>query len=146
MQPVDGLMRRIALLLLLFAIALPAFAANPISVEELERLLAAAPTQEDAHVGRKLSNLELTQRLNSVKLSRWLSALPGPKSQQALLALADMSAFLDLPPAEIPTTAAPDSAAQRHMLSLVSSRTYLPREPPPAIRKLYGSIGRRSPV
>jgi hypothetical protein len=67
MQPVDGLMRRIALLLLLFAIALPAFAANPISVEALEQLLAAAPTQDDARVARKLSNLELTQRLNSVK-------------------------------------------------------------------------------
>jgi hypothetical protein len=118
MQPGDGLMRRIAPLLLLFAIALPGFAANPISVEELEQLLAAAPTQGDAHVARKLSNLELTQRLNSVKLSRWLTALPGPKSQQALLALADMSAFLDLPPAEIPATAAPDSAAQRRMLSL----------------------------
>jgi hypothetical protein len=116
-------MRRIAFLLLLFAIALPGFAANPISVAKLEQLLADAPTQSDAHVAGKLSNLELTQRLNSVELSRWLSALRGPKSQQALLALADMSAFLDLPPAEIPDTAAPDSAAQRHMLSL--SRDYI---------------------
>jgi hypothetical protein len=115
-------MRRIAPLLL-FAIALPAFAASPISVAELEQLLAAAPAQGDAHLARKLSNLELTQRLSSVKLSRWLNALPGPKSQQALLALADMSAFLDLPPAEIPATAAPDSAAQRRMLSL--SRDYI---------------------
>jgi hypothetical protein len=111
-------MRRIAPLLLLLAIALPGLAAKPISVAELEQLLAAAPTRGDTHVARTLSNLELTQRLNSVKLSRWLSALPGSKSQQAFLALADMSAFLDLPPVEIPATAAPDSAAQRRMLSL----------------------------
>ncbi len=111
-------MRRIAPLLLLSAIALPGFAAKPISVAELEQLLASAPTQGDAHLARKLSSLELTQRLNSVKLSRWLNALTGPKSQQALLALDDMSAFLDLPPAEIPATPVPDSAAQRRMLSL----------------------------
>jgi hypothetical protein len=63
-------MRRIAPLLLLFAIALPGSAANPISVAELEECLTTAPTQGDAHVARKLSNLELTQRLNSVKLAR----------------------------------------------------------------------------
>ena len=118
MRPADSLRRRIAPLLLLFAIALPGFAANPISVAELEQLLAAAPTQGDAHVARKLSGLELTQRLNSVKLSRWLNALPGPKSKQALLELADTSAFLDLPPAEILATASPDYAAQRRILSL----------------------------
>ena len=111
-------MRRIALLLLLLAVALPGLAAKPISVEELEQLLAAAPSQGDAHVARKLSHLELTERLNAIKLSRWLSALPGPKSQQALLALSDMSAFLDLPPAEIPAAPAADATAQRRMLSL----------------------------
>jgi hypothetical protein len=114
----DGLIPKIVLLLLSFAIGPPAFAANPISVEDLEHLLANAPDQPDAQLARRLSNLELSQRLNSVKLSRWLIELPGPKARQALLALADMSAFLDLPPAEIPATAAPDSTAQRRMLSL----------------------------
>jgi hypothetical protein len=118
MQLTLGLMRKVALLLCVFAIGLPAFAANPISVEKLEQWLAAAPAKRDAQAARTLSNLQLTQRLNSVKLSRWLRELPGPKAQQALLALADMAAFLDLPPAEIPATAAPDSAAQHHMLLL----------------------------
>ena len=118
MQLTGGLIRKVALLLWLFGIGLPVFAANPISVEELEKLLAAAPDKRDAQVAKKLSDLELTQRLNSVKLSRWLIELPGPKAQEALLALADMSAFLDLPPSEIPATVAPDSAAQRRMLLL----------------------------
>ena len=118
MQLRAGLIRTIALLPLLFGAGLPSPAANPISVQELERRLADAPGQRDAQVARRLSNLELTQRLNSIKLSRWLIELPGPKSQEALLQLADLSAFLDLPAAEIPATAAPDSAAQRRMLSL----------------------------
>jgi hypothetical protein len=63
-------MGRVASLLLLLAIALPGFAANPISVAELEQFLAAAPTQSDTHVAGKLSNLQVTQRLNSVKPTR----------------------------------------------------------------------------
>ena len=59
-----------------------------------------------------------SQRLNSVKLSHWLGALPGPKARQALLALGDLSSFLDLPPSEIPSGPAPDPAAQHRMLLL----------------------------
>jgi hypothetical protein len=118
MRLTGGLIRKVALLLWLSAIGLPPCAAAPISVEKLERWLAAVPGKSDAQIARGLSHVELTQRLDSVKLSHWLSALPGPKSQQALLALADMSAFLDLPPTEIPSTAAPDPATQRPTLSL----------------------------
>jgi hypothetical protein len=113
-----GLTRKAALLLLFFGIGLQASAATPTSVEELERLLAASPAQHDTQLARKLSDLELTQRLNSLKLAHWLSALPGPKAQHALLALADKSAFLDLPPDEIPAKAAPDAAVQHRMLGL----------------------------
>lgn len=118
MQLTGGLLRKVALLLWLFGIGLPGFAATPISVEKLEQWLTAAADKRDAQIARRLSNLELTQRLSSDKLSHWLSALPGPKAQQALVAVADMSAFLDPPPAEIPPTAAPDSAAQHRMLLL----------------------------
>jgi hypothetical protein len=118
MRLTGGLIRKVALLLWLFGIGLPVFAATPISVEKLEQWLSAAPGKSDAQIARRLSNLELTQRLNPIKLSHWLSALPGPKAQQALLALADESAFLDLPPSEIPSSAAPDPAAQHRMLLL----------------------------
>lgn len=118
MQLRGDLIRKVVLLLWLLGIGLPAFAATPISVEKLEQWLAAAPGKSDAQIGRRLSNLELTQRLNSVKLSHWLSALPGPKARQALLALGDLSSFLDLPPSEIPSGPAPDSAAQHRMLLL----------------------------
>lgn len=113
-----GLTRKVALLLWLFGIALPGLAATSISVANLEQLLATTPHQPDGQLAKKLSALELTQRLNSARLSHWLDELPGQKARQALLALADKSAFLDPPPEEIPPIQPPNSAAQHRMLAL----------------------------
>jgi VWFA-related protein len=111
-------MRKLAILLLLVGIALPAFAAKGITVEQLEQVLAAAHGKPDAKVAEQLSGLELTERLSAAKLSRWEAGLPGPQSRRSLVLLADVSAFLDPPAAEIPATAAPDFAAQRRMMAL----------------------------
>jgi hypothetical protein len=111
-------MRKLVVLLLLFGIGLPTFAATPVSVEQLEQLLATEHGKRDGEVAQQLSDLELTQRFDTVKLSRWLAQSPGPKARLALIVLADMSAFLDLPGAEIPVAAAPDLAAQRRMMAL----------------------------
>jgi VWFA-related protein len=111
-------MRKLALLLLLAGIALPTFAASRVTVEQLEQLLAAAHGRRDIEIARQLSNLELTERLSTAKLSRWEADLPGPEARRSLVTLADESAFLDLPGAEIPATAAPDFAEQRRMMAL----------------------------
>jgi VWFA-related protein len=111
-------MRKLALLLLLAEIALPAFAAKGTTVEQLEQVLAAAHGKPDAKVAEQLSGLELTERLSMAKLSRWEAGLPGPQSRRSLVLLADVSAFLDPPGAEIPATAAPDFAAQRRIMAL----------------------------
>src|ERR1035438_3705746 len=111
-------MRKWALWLFLAAIALPAFTADRVTVLQLEKLLAAAESKPDAEIAKQLSGLELTERLSSARLAQLRAGLSGEKAQQALLALADTSAFLQLPPAEIPATATPDTAAQRHMMSL----------------------------
>jgi hypothetical protein len=113
-------MRKLVVLLLLLGIGLPLFAANPVSVEQLEQLLATAHDKRDAQVARQLSNLQLTQRFNTVKLADWLTQLPGTKARRALILLADMSAYLDLPAAEIPATAAPDLATQHRMMALTT--------------------------
>jgi hypothetical protein len=57
--------------------------------------------------------------------------LRGKKSRQALVALADVSAFLDPPAVEIPRDAAPDLTAQRAMFSLAVDylNTTIPRLP-----------------
>jgi hypothetical protein len=93
-------------------------AVKRITVEQLERALAGTRGESDAELAKQLSDLDLTERLSYKKLLSWTASLRGKKSRQALFALADVSAFLDPPAAEIPGDAAPDLTAQDAMLSL----------------------------
>jgi len=108
--------------LLLVCAVLPAFAADPaslsrISVDQLEHLLSSAKSRSDGDEARQLSGLELTERLSTARYEQLKALLPGEKSQRALLALADLSAFLAPPASEIPATATPDLATQQRMLA-----------------------------
>jgi hypothetical protein len=114
-------MRRLVFLLLLAGIALPAFAEKKAAVEkvtvaQLEQALATVQGKTDAEVAQQLSGLELTERLSTAALRRLDAGLPGEKARQALLILADSSAFLDPPAAEIPADPMPDAAQTRAML------------------------------
>jgi VWFA-related protein len=111
-------MRKLAILVFVAGIALPAFSAKRVTVEQLEKVLAAAHGKADAKVAQQLSDLELTERLSAARLSHAEPELPGPDSRRSLTVLADESAFLDPPAAEIPATAAPDLDAQRQMMAL----------------------------
>jgi hypothetical protein len=111
-------MRRLLLILILSSGALPASAAGPITAEQLESLVAAAHGESDAKVAREIAGLELTERLSSARLTRCLADLPGSRSREALLVLADMSAFLDPPPSEMPAMEKPDLGAQTKMIGL----------------------------
>jgi hypothetical protein len=119
-------MRKLTLLLVLAGLATMAFAKEVvtsqsfkrITVEQLEQVLAAAHGKPDAEVAQELSGLELTERLSTIRLSHWNRHLPGRKSERALAALADESAFLDLPPTDIPTAAVPDLETQRRIAAL----------------------------
>ena len=91
-----------------------------ITVEQLGQLLDADHGDGDANVARQLSALELTERLSGTRLASWTAAMHGKKSQQALTALADESAFLPPPPAEIPADAPPDATQQLRMISLAA--------------------------
>jgi len=110
-------MRKSALLLLLAALALPASAASRVTVEQLQQAVAAAHGKPDKAVAQSLGDLELTERLSTARLERLKADLPGDKARLELLALADASAFLDLPAADIPPTAAPNSATQGQIVS-----------------------------
>ncbi len=116
-------MRKLAILLLLAGTASPAFAANPVTVDMVDQLLIYAHGKSDAKVAEELFDLELTERVSSARLQRWEAELPGPKSRQAMVALADASVFLRLPPEEIPGTPALGRDAQDSLLTL--SRTYI---------------------
>jgi hypothetical protein len=101
-------MRRCVLLACLAAMVSPTFAAKRVTVEQLQQVLSAIHSKPDADIARQLSDLQLTERLSTARLLQLEEDFPGPEAQQALTALADLSAFLSLPPAEIPATAAPD--------------------------------------
>ncbi len=113
--------RTCALFAIALALALPGRAAQRVTVEQLERILTEAQGMPDNDLAEKLSDLRLTERLTSARLARWRAGMAGARSQRALLGLADRSAFLEPPAAEIPATAAPDLAEQRRIMGLAAT-------------------------
>ena len=91
-----------------------------ITVEQLGQWLDTVHGDGDMDIATQISSLELTERLSGARLTSWTAAMHGKKSQQALLALADQSAFLLPPPADISVDAPPDTAAQQRMISLTA--------------------------
>jgi hypothetical protein len=111
-------MRHLPILIMLAALATPALAARRVTVQQLESLLTASHGKSDEKIAQQLYDLELTERLSTGRLARYEADLSGPQAREALIAVADASAFLDLPAADLPATPAPDRAAQSAMLAL----------------------------
>jgi hypothetical protein len=121
-------MRTALLPWLVAVLALPAFAGSErtvahVTVEQLERTLAVARGEPDRQIALQLADIELTERLSTLRRARLEAELPGPEAQQALRMLTDSSQFLDLPAADVPSTPTPDHAAQVAMLAL--ARNYV---------------------
>ena len=113
-------MRKLVLLSLLAAVALPAFGAKRVTVEKLEQVLNESRRTSDTKLAQQIYELELTERLSEGRLERLETNLPGSLARQALMAIADASAFLDLPAQDIPTLAPPDPVAQSSILALTA--------------------------
>lgn len=99
--------------------ATPSWAAKRMTVAQLEQLLSAESGghKNDGEIARKISGVELSERLTETTLARLSSQLKsGSAAATALLLLADRSAFLDPPANELPSTPAPDAATQQHLL------------------------------
>jgi VWFA-related protein len=88
-----------------------------VTVEQLEETLAASHGKKDQDLAKRFGGMELSERLSSSTLAKMQAGLPGEKSRTALLVLADASAFLQLPAAEIPATPPPDLPTQKLILS-----------------------------
>jgi hypothetical protein len=110
-------MRVFLLVFFLCVSALPARAAEKITVEQLDHILSDPHRKHDKDLAKQLSGLELSERLSSLRLAKMHAGLPGNNSRLALLALADASVFLPLPAAEILQTAPPDAETQLLILS-----------------------------
>ncbi len=112
-------MHKLAFLLLLGLTGGTASAQTQMSVSQIEQLLSTLHRQQDAKVAHQLSSIEPTERITATRLAHWMMDFPGGLSHDALTALADTSAFLGLPAADLPTTAPPDIATQRQILARV---------------------------
>jgi hypothetical protein len=105
-------------------LALPVFAEKDaavakVTVAQLEQALTAAHGKPDADVAKQLSGLELTERLNTIKLTRLKADLPGDKAREQLVILADAAAFLYPPASEILADPTPTPDAARTMLTSI---------------------------
>jgi VWFA-related protein len=126
-------MRRLILLGLIALVVLPAGASRHVTVAQLEQILTnAASHHSDDDVVRLFGDLELTERYTNDQRRRLAEKLHlGPRTTVALQLLADESAFLELPRADLPNTPAPDAATEQHILN--GARRYvidtLPRMP-----------------
>ncbi|MGO9775978.1 MAG: VWA domain-containing protein [Terracidiphilus sp.] len=112
-------MRKLILLALVTVLALPAYAARRVTVEQLEQTLTVtiAEHMADADMVRQIGALELSERLTDATLNRFAARFAlSPRMALALQLLADQSAFLDPPAGELPATAPPDTAAQQQMM------------------------------
>lgn len=138
-------MRKALVVWLVAALALPAFAGTEptvsrVTVEQLEQKATAARGEPDKQFAQALANLELLERLSDTRRAHLEAELPGPEARQAFIALADESECLDLPASDVPSTPAPDRAAQIAMLTL--TRNYVAR----TIHKLPNFFATRETV
>lgn len=120
------MLRRILILGLLIATAIPSHAAKRLSIAKLERLLAAdsAAHKPDSEIARQIEGVVLTERMPDGAFAQ-LAARFGSGSQTsvALRLLADESQFLDSASEQASVNAAPDSATQARILD--AAREYV---------------------
>lgn len=115
-------MRKWILLLLIVFVAIPSSVAlQPVSADQLEHVLAQSHGLSDTDLAAKLSDLELTEQFSSARVAHWRSNLAGPRSERALVALADRSIFLAPPAAEIPAAPAPSFSEQRRIMTVAAA-------------------------
>jgi hypothetical protein len=116
-------MQKWAVLLVLAGVALPteaqsAVLAEPVTVEQLEQKIANTHSRWNWRLAKQISDLKLTERLSAPRLARLEAEVHGSKAKQALIAIADESAFLDPPASEVLSRPAPTPAEQQVMLRL----------------------------
>lgn len=112
------LLLAIAAIVAIAALATPACATHRVTVEQLHAWLAThrPPAHSDNEIARQIYSFALSEWLTPPTLAAFKSELNlGPKAGQALDLLADCSAILDPPPAELPSRPPPDAAALKAM-------------------------------
>jgi hypothetical protein len=111
-------MKRLICILAFIFLAIPAWPAKKITVGELEDMLRSmeAEKKSDADISTTLKQVELSEELTREALNHLTDNVPGRLTLEQIYVLEARSAFLPPPPADIPSTPAPDAAAQKALL------------------------------
>lgn len=95
----------------------PIAAAHQGNIAELEQVLGRK--HSDRKLAEELAGMQLTERLSTPRLEKWLKRMPGQRSRRALTSLADASVFLPPPADEVLSLPNPDRATQQAIFTRV---------------------------
>ncbi len=111
-------MKRMGWILLILVAAAPASAARKVTVQQLQDLLQSLEQAKkaDAEVADELMQIELTEELTKSTMDSLTSLVPGRLTANQMYVLEARSAMLAPPAADLPSTPAPDAAAQKALL------------------------------
>ncbi len=111
-------MKHWGMLLILALATMPAWSAKKVTVAELKETLSSMHQsgKSDADVANALKQLELSEELTRTTMNSFVADVPGPLSTEQIYVLEARSAMLAPPASDIPTSAAPDAAAQKAIL------------------------------
>ncbi len=116
-------MKRFVCIFALILMALPAWSAKKkITVAELTDLLKSLQEQKksDADTAVALKQVQLSEQLTRSTMNSLAGYAAGPETTEQIYVLEAGSAVLPPPAADIPTTPAPDAAAQKALLDKAS--------------------------
>ncbi len=110
-------------ILALLVSSLPAWSAKKITVAELTDMLKSMHDQQksDADVAAALKQVQLTELLERSTMNSFAAYSPGALTNEQIYVLEARSAVLPPPAASLPTTPAPDAAAQKAILDKAST-------------------------
>jgi hypothetical protein len=111
-------MKRLGCIFALILMAIPAWPAKKITVAELTDMLKSAQQEKksDADTANALKQVVLSEQLNRNTMNEIAQYVAGPASTEQIYVLEVRSAMLPPPAADIPSTPAPDAAAQKAIL------------------------------
>jgi VWFA-related protein len=120
------ILRKILIIGILAATAIPSQAAKRMNAAKLERLLSAdiAAHKQDAEIAQQIQDIVLTERMPAADFAQLQNRFgSGSQTSAALQLLADESQFLESAPTQATAEPAPDSVAQAHILDV--ARNYV---------------------
>ncbi len=111
-------MKRLGWALLLLMAVNPAWAAKKITVQQLKDLLVSLQqaNKTDVEAASELMQVELTEELTRSTMDDVANFVPGPQTSVQMYVLEVHSALLPPPASDLPSTPAPDAAAQQAIL------------------------------